>query len=65
MPGIVSSRDSEMAAVQERFNLTDAIGDRFFTKGFENLPALTDADQTALAHLQQRFFEHRDRSSLP
>lgn len=61
----ISKELTSMAAVQERFNLTYATGDRFFTEWFENLPALTNADQATLTHLQQRFFEHRDRGSLP
>lgn len=61
----ISKELTSMAAVQERFNLTYATSDRFFTEWFENLPDLTTADQTALAHLQQRFFEHRNRGSLP
>lgn len=61
----ISKELTSMAAVQERFNLTYATDDRFFTEWFENLPSLTDVDRTTLAHLQQRFFEHRDRGSLP
>lgn len=61
----ISKELTSMAAVQERFNLTYTTDDRFFIEWFENLLALTDVDRTTLAHLQQRFFEHRDRGLLP
>lgn len=60
----ISKELTSMAAVQERFNLTYATDDRFFIEWLD-LPALTDVDQSAIAHLQQRFYEHRDRGSLP
>lgn len=61
----ISKELTSMTAVQERFNLTYATDDRFFIEWFERLPALTDIDQRTVAHLQQRFYEHRDRGSLP
>ena len=61
----ISKALTSMAAVQERFGLTYATDDRFFIEWFEPLPSLTDTDHTALDQLQQRFFEHRNRGSLP
>lgn len=61
----ISKELTSMAAVQERFNLVYATDDRFFTEWFEQLPPLTEGDRATLAHLQQRFFEHRNRGSLP
>jgi hypothetical protein len=61
----ISKELTSMAAVQERFGLTYATDDRFFREWFENLPSLTDVDHATLAHLQLRFFEHRNRGSLP
>lgn len=61
----ISKELTSMAAVQERFDLRYATDDRFFTEWFEDLPVLTEGDRTTLAYLQQRFFEHRHRGSLP
>ena len=61
----ISKEFISMAAVEERFHLSYTTDDRFFKEWFEDLPPVTDAEQKTLAYLQQRFFEHRDRRSLP
>jgi hypothetical protein len=54
-----------MAQVQARFEVDYATDPGFFLECQENLPALTKPEQTQLAHIQQRFIEHRNRGSLP
>jgi hypothetical protein len=61
----ISKKLTSMAAVQKRFNLVYATDDSYFTEWREELPGLTDPEQTTLSYLQKRFFEHRDRGSLP
>jgi hypothetical protein len=61
----ISKQLTTIAAVQERFEVTYATDDRFFPEWLENLPGLTEAEIQTLDRLQQRFFEHRNRSSLP
>jgi predicted type IV restriction endonuclease len=54
-----------MAAVEERFNLTYSTDPAFFPEWDEALPQLPDRDRATLAHLQQRFLDHRNRGALP
>ena len=54
-----------MAAVEERFHLSYTTDAHFFPEWFEDLPPVTEIEQKTLAYLQQRFFEHRNRGSLP
>jgi hypothetical protein len=37
----------------------------FFLEWQQDFPLLSDTDRAQLAHIQQRFIEHRDRGSLP
>jgi len=61
----VSKELPSMSAVEKQFHLTYATDDRFFREWFESLPDLTEHDLSAIAHLQQRFLEHRNRGALP
>jgi hypothetical protein len=54
-----------MAQVQARFAIDYATDPTFFREWQQDLPALTDAERSQLAHIQRRFIEHRDRGSLP
>ena len=60
----ISKEFTSLSAVAERFNLTHATDQDFFTEWFEALPSLSEADQTTLQHIQQRFLEHRNRGFL-
>jgi Type I restriction enzyme R protein N terminus (HSDR_N) len=61
----ISKAMTSMAEVQARFGLDYATDPTFFLEWQQNLPLLTAADRTQLAHIQQRFIQHRDRGSLP
>jgi hypothetical protein len=54
-----------MDQVQSRFPIAYAADPNFFPEWKQDLPALTDLEQSQLAHIQRRFLEHRDRGSLP
>jgi hypothetical protein len=60
----ISKEFTSLSAVAERFNLTYATDQDFFTEWFEALPPLSEADQVTLQHIQQRFLEHRNRGFL-
>jgi hypothetical protein len=51
--------------VRSRFPIAYATDPNFFPEWKQDLPALTDLEQSQLSHIQRRFLEHRDRGSLP
>jgi hypothetical protein len=51
--------------VRSRFPIAYATDPNFFSEWKQDLPALTDLEQSQLSHIQRRFLEHRDRGSLP
>lgn len=61
----ISKQLTTMAAVEERFHLAYATDAKFFIEWQEPLPALSESEQIALAHIQERFLEHRQRGFLP
>jgi Type I restriction enzyme R protein N terminus (HSDR_N) len=61
----ISKAMTSMAEVQARFPIDYATDPAFFLEWQQNLPSLTDVELAQLAHIQQRFIQHRDRSSLP
>ncbi len=56
---------ASMAELEARFAIGYATEPDFFTEWSADLPPLTASEQTQLLHIQQRFIEHRHRSSLP
>jgi hypothetical protein len=61
----ISKAMTTLAEVQARFPIEYATDPTFFPEWQQDLPVLTAADRAQLAHIQQRFIEHRDRGSLP
>lgn len=61
----ISKAMTSMAEVQSRFAIDYATSPTFFPEWQQDLPTLTEADYTQIAHIQQRFIQHRDRGSLP
>jgi hypothetical protein len=61
----ISKAMTSMAQVQARFAIDYATESNFFPEWQDNLPALAEHESAQLAHIQQRFIEHRDRGSLP
>jgi hypothetical protein len=61
----ISKAMTSMAEVQARFAIDYATDPAFFLEWQQDLPSLTDADHAQIAHIQQRFIQHRDRGSLP
>jgi Type I restriction enzyme R protein N terminus (HSDR_N) len=61
----ISKAMTSMAQVQSRFAIDYATDPAFFGEWQQDLPLLSDTDRAQLAHIQQRFIEHRDRGSLP
>ncbi len=64
----ISKAMTSMAEVQARFAIDYATDPTFFREWQQDLPSLTDADHAQIAHIahiQQRFIQHRDRGSLP
>jgi Type I restriction enzyme R protein N terminus (HSDR_N) len=61
----ISKAMTSMAEVQARFAIDYATDPEFFREWQQDLPSLTAAELAQLAHIQQRFIQHRDRGSLP
>ncbi|MBE9033390.1 type I restriction enzyme HsdR N-terminal domain-containing protein [filamentous cyanobacterium LEGE 11480] len=61
----ISKAMTTMAQVQARFSIDYASEPDFFPEWQSDLPQLTGPEQAQLAHIQQRFVEHRNRGSLP
>lgn len=61
----ISKQLTTMAAVEARFHLAYATDAQFFTEWHMSLPDLSESDRLTLAHIQERFLEHRHRGFLP
>ncbi len=61
----ISKAMTTMDQVQSRFPIAYATDKDFFTEWKQDLPDLSELERSQLAHIQQRFIEHRDRASLP
>lgn len=51
--------------LEEKSNLIATHSDRFFPEWTEDLPELTELEQTTLEQIRHRFYRHRKRGSLP
>lgn len=60
----ISKSITTLADVQERFNCTPATNKQFFTEWYQELPEITDEEQTTLDKLKHRFSRHRNRGKL-
>lgn len=59
----ISKAITSMAELRERFNLTPANNDQFFTEWFQDLPE-TNEEKASLDKVKHRFSRHRDRGEL-
>jgi hypothetical protein len=50
--------------LRERFDLSPATDDAFFSEWQQNLPSLTETERVAVEEIYQRFRRHRDRDTL-
>jgi hypothetical protein len=60
----ISKAVESLSLVESKFNLVQSSDDRFFTEWYENLPALSNAEETILDRYKQRFLDHRYRGNL-
>jgi len=60
----ISRAITTTAEVEEKFNLTPADHDQFFTEWFQDLPDLTDEEKASLDKVKHRFYRHRRRGEL-
>jgi hypothetical protein len=50
--------------LKQRFNLTPALSDAFFAEWYTDVPSLSNAEQSTIEEIYQRFRRHRDRGTL-
>ena len=53
-----------LAQVEEKFNLTEASDERFFTEWFEGLPEISEPEKEILNRIKDRYLYHRKTGPL-